>query len=312
MTITVLFAARDDRWAEYAPHLRAAFDEVGLDVTLGRETDLAPAEVDYVVYAPNGTLQDFAPFTGCKAVLSLWAGVETIVSNPSLTQPLCRMVDPALTQGMVDWVTGHVLRHHLGMDAHIKAPPGTWEPAAPLVSWERKITVLGLGTLGTACAEALAGAGFKVHGWARTAKALAGITCHAGADGLRAALQDADGVVLLLPDTQATENTLNAERLGWLAPGAFVLNPGRGPLIEDTALLDWLDADQKAHATLDTFRIEPLPQEHPFWAHPQITVTPHIASETRPKWSAKTIAENVRRGEAGLPFLHLVDRARGY
>lgn len=217
-----------------------------------------------------------------------------------------------MTQGMVEWVVGHTMRHHLGMDAHITAAPGTWEPKAPPVAWDRTVTLLGLGELGGACARALAQIGFNMRGWSRSEKHVDGISCYHGADGLKEALSGTQGVVLLLPKTPQTENTLNAETLSWLAPGAFVLNPGRGPLIDDTALLAALDAGQVGHATLDVFRTEPLPQDDPYWNHPNVTVTPHIASETRPPYAARTIAENIRRGETGAPFVHLVDRERGY
>ena len=139
-----------------------------------------------------------------------------------------------------------------------------------------------------------------------------GIPCHHGHDGLRAALEAADIIVTLLPKTPETENFLNAETLGWCKPGAVILNPGRGALIDDAALLAALDAGRIGHATLDVFRVEPLPQDHPYWTHPRVTVTPHIAADTRPATSARVIAENIRRGQAGEPFLHLVDRARGY
>ena len=119
-------------------------------------------------------------------------------------------------------------------------------------------------------------------------------------------------MVLLLPDTPATGNTLNSGTLSLLAPGAFVLNPGRGPLIDDAALLDALETGRVGHATLLTFRKEPLPRDHPFWAHPKITVTPHIASETRPDTASEVVAENIRRGEAGEPLLFVVDPALGY
>ena len=311
MTVSVLFAAQPDRWPDYEHALRDAFAEAGLtDIRLAQ--DLPPETVDYIVYAPNSDLQDFTPYTKARAVLNLWAGVETIVGNPTLHLPLARMVDPAMTQGMVEWVTGHTMRHHLGMDAHITARPGQWEPQAPPVAWDRKIAVLGLGVLGSACARTLASLGFDVHGWARTAKDVPDVTCHHGPDGLADALRGADGVVLLLPDTPATENTLNAQTLALPARGAFVLNPGRGPLIDDDALLAALDAGQIGHATLDVFRIEPLPEAHPFWHHPRVTITPHVASETRPKYASRTIAENIRRGEAGEPFLHIVDRDSGY
>ena len=310
MPINVLFAAKPERWAQYQKPLHDAFEKQGLDVDLRQDHD--PAATDYVIYAPNSALQNFSAYTRTKAVLSLWAGVETIVGNETLTQPLCRMVDPSLTQGMVEWVTGHVLRHHLGMDAHIAATPGTWNPKAPPVAWTQKITILGLGELGTACARALSHIGFDMHGWSRRPKSIEHVTCHSGDGGLTHALRGACGVVLLLPDTKATETTLNARTLSLLSRGAFVLNPGRGPLIDDPALLDALDTGQVGHATLDVFRIEPLPADDPYWHHPNVTVTPHIASETRAEWASTAIAQNVFRGEQGLPFLYLVDRKLGY
>ena len=100
--------------------------------------------------------------------------------------------------------------------------------------------------------------------------------------------------------------------LAMTAPGAVVINPGRGPLIDDAALIAALDAGQISHATLDVFRVEPLPQDHPFWAHPKVTITPHVAADTRAVTASQVIAENIRRAEAGEPILHLVDRIRGY
>jgi glyoxylate/hydroxypyruvate reductase A len=154
--------------------------------------------------------------------------------------------------------------------------------------------------------------GFKVRGWSRRKKSVDGITCYHGNDGLKYALSEADFVVLLLPNTPETENTLNRETLGLLKKGAVVINPGRGPLIEDKALLEALDSSQIGHATLDVFRIEPLPETHRFWSHPKITVTSHIAAATRPAYSAPVIVENIRRGENGESFLNLVDRQSGY
>lgn len=306
---TVLFAA-PTLWDEYKDELPAALAEAGVDAKLVLEA--APETVDYIVYAPSAPLQDFSAFTRTKAVLSLWAGVERIVGNATLTQPLCRMVDPGLTEGMVEWVVGHTLRHHLGMDQHIINPGHVWNPACPPLARERKVTILGLGELGAACGMALAQLNFAVTGWSRTPRDVPGLRCLSGPEGLNAALSGAEIVITLLPRTPQTENTLNAETLGLLARGAVVLNPGRGALIDDAALLAALDAGQIGHATLDVFRVEPLPADHPFWSHPKVTVTPHIAADTRARSAARVIAENVRRGEAGLPYLHLVDRQQGY
>ena len=302
---TVLFAA-PSLWPEYQEALPAALAEAGIAARL--VTEAAPEEVDYIVYAPSSPLQDFTPYRRTKAVLNLWAGVERITGNPTLTQPLTRMVDPGLTEGMVEWVTGHTLRHHLGMDRHILNPGHVWDPTCPPLARERPVTILGMGALGSACAEALRALNFPVTGWSRTAKP----GCLHGPDGLREALSTAQILITLLPKTPETENLLNARTLALLPRGAVILNPGRGPLIDDGALLAALDAGQIGHATLDVFRVEPLPQDHPFWSHPNVTVTPHIAADTRAITASKVIAENIRRGEAGEPFLHLVDRARGY
>ncbi|WP_424979345.1 2-hydroxyacid dehydrogenase [Leisingera sp. S232] len=310
MTANVLFAGRPESWPLYAPLLKAEFARLGVDASV--HTEIAPAKVDYIVYAPSGPISDFSPFTRLKAVLSMWAGVEKIVPAVPAAIPLTRMVDSGLEQGMTEWVAGHTLRYHLGMDAHILGQNGHWDPKAPPLAKDRCVTVLGLGALGTAAAKTLAALGFQVAGWSRTRKHIDGVICHSGGDGLKSALAQAEIVILLLPDTPATENTLNAETLAMLPRGARIINPGRGPLIDDDALLSALNSGQIGHATLDVFRIEPLPPGHPYWTHPNVTVTPHIASETRESTAAQVIAENIRRSEAGEPLLHLVDRSLGY
>ncbi len=310
MTLNVLFSAAPERWNFYSDALERAFDAAGLDTRLDR--DINPADVDYVVYAPNGPVADFSRFTKTKAVLSLWAGVETIVTNRTLTMPLTRMVDSGLSEGMVEWVSGHVLRHHLGLDRYVRGQNGHWDPVVPPLARNRPVGVLGLGQLGAACARSLAALNFPVTGWSRSEKTIDGLTCLHGDAGLRKVLAGSEIIVLLLPLTLATENLMNAQRFALMPKGAYLLNPGRGALVDDAALLQALDSGQIAHATLDVFRTEPLPPDHPFWAHPEITVTPHIASETRAETASEVIAENIRRSEAGEPLLFLVDRSAGY
>ena len=309
--IKVLFSARPAAWDEYEAPLRRAFDAAGLDCDLSR--DHAPQDTHYIVFAPNGPVKDFTPYVNTRLVMGLWAGVETVVGNTTLTQPLARMVDDGLTRGMIEYVVGHVMRHHLGMDAHLAGQDGVWRDTVyPPLAKDRPITVLGLGALGAACGQALAALGFPVTGWSRSQKQIDGLTCLSGDDGLTTALSGAQGVVLLLPQTPATDSILNARSLALLEPGAFIVNPGRGPLIDDAALLAALGSGQVGAATLDVFRKEPLAAGAPYWSHPRVTVTPHIASTTRPDTAAQVIAENIRRGEAGAPFLHLVDRKAGY
>ena len=306
--LNILFSAPDMLWDQYHEVLPAALAAKGVNGTVRREAD--PAAVDYIVYAPNDRLRDFTPFTKARAVLSLFAGVDRIVGNTTLTQPLTRLVDPGLAEGMVEWVTGQVLLHHLHLDRNFGAAPH-WVQDAPPLARDRRVTLLGLGELGMACADLLRALHFDLTGWSRGPKDAPFPTFH-GTDGLKQALEGAEIVITLLPDTPATRNILNAESLNWPAKGAVVVNPGRGPLVDDDALLAALDDGRIGHAVLDVFRVEPLPADHPYWAHPKVTVSPHIAAVSRPKSASLVVAENIRRAEAGEPLLFLVDRSRGY
>ena len=310
MSLTLLFAAGPDDFAAYETPLQAALSGAGIAAHL--VTDAPPEAVDFIIYAPASPLRDFSPFTRCRAVLSLWAGVERIVDNPTLTQPLARMVDPALTQGMVEYVTGHVLRYHLGMDRHITAPAGAWDAVAPPLAADRQVGFLGLGALGQAAADALKGLGFPVMGWSSGPKDLPGIACFHGSEGLAHVLGQSEILVTLLPHTPQTENLLDAGNLALCRAGQCLINPGRGSLIDDAALIAALDAGHLCHATLDVFRTEPLPAAHRFWHHPRITVTPHVAAATRPETASTVITENIARVLRGEALLHEVSRARGY
>lgn len=310
--MTLIYFAAPALWGEYETVLPRLLAAAGIAAQIVLDAPEDPSAVDFIIYAPSAPLQDFAPYTRCKAVLSLWAGVERIAPNTTLTQPLCRMVDDGLTMGMVEWVVGHVLRLHLGMDRHLNNPNHIWDQTCPPLARERTAVMLGMGALGMACARALKSLNFNVIGWSRSGAASGAFPCASGMDGLRTVLEQADFIVTLLPKTPETENILNAQTLSWTKRGPCIINPGRGALIDDAALIAALDAGQIAHATLDVFRTEPLPQTHAFWHHPRITVTPHIAADTRADGAAKVLVENIRRGLGGEALLHLVDRDRGY
>jgi len=309
--INILFAAFTERWDQYQQPLRKELDLLGLKYKLSEK--LPPSEVDYIIYAPNSSIKDFSVFTNLKAVLNLWAGVEDVVNNKTLKVPLARMVDEGLTQGMKEWVLGHVMRYHLGIDLHIFGQDGKWRDwSTPPLASHRNVTILGLGVLGAECANALAKVGFKVRGWSLTQKSISNVICHHGFKGLEKSLFGSEIVVLLLPSTAATENIINTKTISYLSKNAVIINPGRGTLIDETALLKSLDDGKLAHATLDVFRQEPLPADHLFWQHPKITVTPHIASETRPNTASQVIAININRFEKGRPLLNQVNFEAGY
>lgn len=305
--LTVLWAGSDAAWGEWKGPLKSA--TCGLARVVREAAD--PAAVDAILYAPNGPLKDFSPFVSARLVQSLWAGVERIVGNPTLTQPLARMVDPGLTRGMVEWCLGWTLRMHLGMDRY--AQDGVWRNhVLPPLAPERKVTVLGAGELGGAVASALVCVGFDVATWSASGRGVDGAQALGGEEALPEALRRAEILIALLPDTPGTRGLLDARRLTMLPRGAHLLNPGRGTLIDEMALLNQLNRGLLGHAVLDVFATEPLPVTHPFWRHPAVTVTPHIAAETRPETAVTLVAENLRRLRDGQPLLHLVDRTRGY
>lgn len=310
--IKILFSASQKDWKKYKTELIRAMDDTKLVYEI--TTDLNCLDANYIIYAPSGGLEDFSKFKSLKAILSLWAGVENITGNTTIKVPLCRMVDTGLTQGMVEWVTGHVLRHHLDLDKYIKVQDGVWRNNTyPPLASDRNLTILGLGELGLSCAKTLSDLNFKVHGWSRSQKNNIGnIKCYFGNDGLIEALSRAEILILLLPLTKETNGLIDERMLSKMPYGSIILNPGRGHLINDSALLRAIESGQVSHATLDVFEIEPLPKEHPYWVNEKVTVTPHIASVTRASSSCDVIAKNILRGERGDTFLYLVDRKKGY
>lgn len=312
MTVKIHYSAHGRHWVNWVPALTAAFAEVELDAQL--TTDAGdPESFDYMVHSPDGPISDFRPFANLRAVLSTWAGVENIVHNETLNVPLVRMVDPGMIEGMVEWVTTHVLRHHINLDALVLNEEGEWlKHLSPPLARHRTVAMLGLGNLGTACAKSLMRLNFNVIGWSRSKKKIGGMECVAGVDGLHRAISQADFTVLLMPLTSETENFFDEGCFQRMKDGAVLLNVGRGGLVDDEALLRALDSGKLRNATLDVFRQEPLPPQHPFYLHPGVTVSPHIASETRPSTASKVIAENIARDLRGLPLMNLVDMRRGY
>ena len=295
--------------------LHAAADRAGLVLDLFAAPEPHdPARVEYLVFSHSGPVMDFAPYTGLKLVQNIWAGVEKVLTMPSLPDnvPFARMVEPGMTLGMRDYVVAHVMRYHAEIDTVIHGIGGGWTAPVPPLAQERRVGVLGLGTLGGTVAQALVALGFDVAGWSRSPRDVPGVETHAGPAGLAAVLARSEILVCLLPRTPETENLLDAANLALLPKGARIVNAGRGELIDDAALVAALDSGHLDHATLDVFRQEPLPADHPFRDNPRVTVTPHIASVTRPSTAAETVIAQIRRGLAGEPFAHVVDRDRGY
>ena len=299
----------DDAEAWRAALVRALPD---LEVDTAREPRDAAAVRFALVFRPPP--HALAALPHLEAIFSLAAGVEDLLTDPTLPDvPLCRMVDPGLTATIADYAHLAVLRAHRRFDrfaAH--QAEARWRPETPRLAGELTVAVLGLGELGTAVARRLADHGYGVRGWSRTAKTLDGVTTFAGPDGLQPCVRDADVVIALLPATPATGDLFDAAFFAAMTPGATFVNLGRGDQLVEADLLNALDDGRLAGAVLDVFREEPLPAGHPFWRHPRVLVTPHVAGSTLPATGAPVVADNVRRVREGRPLRHVVDRARGY
>ncbi len=316
MTCVVLFGGREEGVESWQRALLSAFEAEGVDAQLVIDpAAVEPASVDYLVCQSKGMIQDYSAFTSLKGLLSVWAGVEWLASNPTLPAgvPVVRMVEDGMTQGMVDYTVGHA------MGCLLRGDPECWGEAADdgdehyrRLSSDTCAGVMGLGALGARVASAMRGIGFQTLGWSRSGRQLESVEVYGGDDGLDPFLTRCDILILLLPLTPDTENLLDGRRLALLPKGASIINAARGAIIDDDALVDALDRGHLAHAVLDVFRVEPLPDEHPFSRHPRITATPHIASTTRPMTGAISIARQIRRREAGNEFEWVYDWKRGY
>lgn len=308
--MALLFYSEDDDAAAWRRELLRRLPD--LDVRIWPETgDPAGIDAALVWRPPPGLLRRLP---NLRAIFSLAAGVDAMLADDTLPDvPLCRMVDSSLTTTMSEFVLLQVLKYHRGLDVFRTAQRrARWELQLPPPPAGTTVGIMGLGVLGEDAARVLAGHGFTVRGWSRGRKALPGVRCFAGRDELDAFLAGTAILVCLLPLTAATESILDGDLFARLPPGARLVNVARGRHLVERDLLDALDRGRLAHASLDVFRDEPLPPDHPFWRHPAIDVTPHVASYSQPESAAERVALNIRRLQAGEPLLDVVDRARGY
>lgn len=250
-----------------------------------------------------------------RAFFSIGAGVDHVLGRPGLRPEiaLVRLEDAGMGVQMAEYCAHEVIRlYRRAGDYETQQRHAEWRALKPVPRREFRVGVLGLGVLGLQVARAIASFEFPVLGHARSPRAIDGIRCFAGDDELPAFLAQCRVLILMAPLTAHTRDLLDTRRLAMLPEGAWVINVARGALIDDDALLSALDAGRLAGATLDVFRTEPLPSEHPFWRHPRIRITPHVSAATLLGESADQIAGKIRRLARGEPVGGTVDRTLGY
>ncbi|MEM6622788.1 MAG: glyoxylate/hydroxypyruvate reductase A [Pseudomonadota bacterium] len=249
-----------------------------------------------------------------ELVQKLGAGVETIVASPELPHQVrvARLVANDASREIAEYCLAYVLAGQRNMAAHEAAQAKQlWDQIGPKVAADTTVAVLGLGVIGGLTAERLRDNGFSVIGWSRSPKTMPEVDCRHGIDALPEILAQADYVCSILPSTPETRDMFDAAMFGRMKPTATLINAGRGDLIVDADLVAALDGGHLAHAVLDVFRKEPLPADHPFWAHPGVTVTPHV-SGWRVDDALGDVARNYQRLIAGEPLLNEVNRQMGY
>lgn len=279
-----------------------------------------PAEIDYVfVWKPTGDA--FDGLTNLKAVLSLGAGVDALLRHPGRPAgvPIVRFVDADLTQRMSDYVMANVTMHQR-LIARFAADQKArrWVQLYPTAAWEATVGVMGLGVLGQDVIRHLKVFGYGIRGWSRSPKVIDGVETFAGPGEFDAFLAGTDILVNLLPLTPETDGILNYEtfaklrRGGLDGEGPVLINAGRGGHQREADIIRALDDGTLGAASLDVFEVEPLPQDSPFWEHPRVFVTPHIAAASSERTGVAYFSEVIRAHEAGAPFPNVVDTARGY
>lgn len=267
-----------------------------------------------LVWLPPAEL--FEVETDLQVVFNLGAGVDRLLANAVVPDrlPIVRLVDAGMAVRMAEYVCFAIARATRGLERFGPGGLRDWSASRPR-GQPPTIGVLGVGAIGGKIAEAAAMFGYPVRVWSRTSRTIAGIQSFAGLEQLDAFLNGSNFLVNALPLTRDTENLLDRERLSKLPQGAHVINVGRGATIVDADLLALLDDGHLGGATLDVFRVEPLPDEHAYWSHPKVIVTPHLSGPTPVAPAAAQVADAIAQLERGVPVSLLpgyVDRARGY
>lgn len=275
------------------------------------EPQAAEAQIAISWAPPPGSL---GALPNLRLIHSVGAGADNIISEVSRDKnvPICRIVDPGHCQGMFEYVLWGVLHYHRHFDSMLQNQrTDTWQRPAQRAAYETTVGVMGLGTLGKACASGLARFGFNVRGWARGTHTLGGVKTFDSTQ-LGDFLSGVDILICLLPLTEETRGILCADTFSRLAPGAAVINCGRGAHLREDDLVQALKSRSIRGALLDVFTVEPLPPGHPLWQTDGVVVTPHVASSASFKVIAQQILDNIDRVQAGELPVNRVDGDLGY
>ena len=310
--MTLIFYSANDSWEDWSAYLSRDVPEIPMRHWDEPGNDAA-VRFALVWNPPRGELR--RRFPNLEYIFSLGAGVDALLDDPDLPHsvPVVRMVEEALVIGMTEYVALHVLRiHRQQRDFEIQQRAGEWRQTVTPLAPDRKVGLMGLGVLGSDAAAALTALRFDVASWTRTPKAVPGVYCFHGDDGLGPFLARTEILVALLPLTDDTRGILNADLFAQLPKGAGLINAGRGGLQVEADIITALDSGQLSEAVLDVFSTEPLPEDNPLWRHSRVTLTPHNAALTGSETGAREVAANLQRVLSGDRPYNIVDTKAGY
>ncbi|MBD3749418.1 MAG: glyoxylate/hydroxypyruvate reductase A [Sphingobacteriales bacterium] len=254
-------------------------------------------------------------FPNLQLIHSVGAAVDhiTLKQNIKLDQTICRIVDDYLSADMFEFLLAIVMTEIKNLPLYQQLQTHqNWKPRKYKRIQDTQLCILGLGEIGAFAAQQFAQMGFQTKGWSQTKKALKNVTCFAGAEELNAAVADVDFLINILPVTLKTTGILNQPLFDKLAANTILINVGRGEHLVDKDLLTALNSAKLQSAYLDVFQTEPLPKDHPFWTHPKIKITPHIASVTQIDSAVLLVVENYKNYLSGLPLKHIASVEKGY
>ncbi|MCK5425068.1 MAG: glyoxylate/hydroxypyruvate reductase A [Emcibacter sp.] len=307
MTILILMPERDA--TDFS--LMLATTDPELDIRIWPDVGDAQ-DIEYAIVW-NHPAGELLKYPNLKVIASFGAGVDHIFKDPDLPDhvAITRLVDDSLSGQMCEYVAGVILNHRLRLTEYREfQAAANWSPKAPHPG--NNVCLLGLGNIGREVAAYLTGLNFTVSGWSQSLKNIENVKSFHGEKSLGEAISDADYIVCLLPLTPSTENILDKSLFSKAKKGAYLINVGRGGHLNEDDLLDALYQGQLDGACLDVFKVEPLPDDHPFWRHPKIYLTPHSASLTNLEKAAHQLHENYLNMKNNRTLINKIDPAKGY
>ncbi|WP_096438775.1 D-2-hydroxyacid dehydrogenase [Alteribacter populi] len=253
-------------------------------------------------------------FGNIKWVHSLGAGVDKILKDIDWKDDvvLTRMVS-SFGQKISEYCISYILRDSQHHDQYEDwQSKKEWNQLAPTPLHEKQVVVYGTGVIGQEVAKTLAYFGVKVFGVSLSGNSKEPFTdVFSSEDEGHHALSEADYVINTIPLTEKTRKMFD-ESLFNKCENVVFINVGRGESVDNQVLMEALHKGNVRKAILDVFQDEPLPENDPFWTHPNVVVTPHISAVTTPEEGVDCFLETLDHIENNNPVPNLVDLKKGF